>query len=98
MHPTGTGALPPEDRERSPLTGWARAHWEHVADVLLDGVRPHATRTHALIFVPDGRLDSSRRKSDGLQGYARTFLLAAFRLAGSGGSALGDLADRYAAG
>jgi hypothetical protein len=33
-----------------------------------------------------------------LQGYARTFLLAAFRLAGSGGGALGDLADRYAAG
>src|SRR5713101_6655543 len=98
MADRGLGALPPEDRRRSPLTGWTRAHWEHIADVLLEGVRGHASRTHALIFVPDSRGSARRRRSDGLEGFARTFLLAAARLAGSTGEAPGDLAARYARG
>lgn len=90
--------LPPEDRERSPHTGWTRAHWERVADVMLDGVRPHATPRHALYHLPGGRQSMSGRLSDGFEGYARTFLLAAFRLAGAGGDVPGEVAERYAAG
>jgi hypothetical protein len=81
MADRGSDALPPEDRRLSPLTGWTRAHWEHVADVLLEGVRPHQSRGHALIFIPDSRGIAPRRRSDGLEGFARTFLLAAARLA-----------------
>ena len=98
MADRGPGALPLEDRRLSPYTGWTRAHWEHVADVLLEGVRPHLSRGHALVFVPDSRGIARRRRSDGLEGFARTFLLAAARLAGSGEPELGDLAERYARG
>ena len=83
MADRGSDALPPEDRRLSPITGWTRAHWEHVADVLLEGVRPHQSPAHALIFIPDSRGIARRRRSDGLEGFARTFLLAAARLAGS---------------
>jgi hypothetical protein len=92
------GALPPEDRRLSPLTGWTRAHWESIADLLLDGLRPHASPTHALIFVPDARGRVQRQRTDGLEAFARSFLLAAARLAGSNGAAPGDLAARYARG
>jgi hypothetical protein len=87
-----------EDRQRSPFTGWTRAHWEAVADDLLEAVRPHATPHQALVHLPGGRASFSGRLSDGLEGYARTFLLAAFRLAGANGAAPGDLAARYADG
>ena len=73
-------SLPPEDRARSPYTGWTRAHWEYVADRLLTAVRPFATPGHALVRLP-GPESRSGRWSDGLEGFARTFLLAAFRLA-----------------
>ncbi|MFI9553427.1 DUF2264 domain-containing protein [Nonomuraea endophytica] len=73
--------LPPEDRSLSPLTGWTRAHWEAVADGLLGAVEPYRSADGAVITLP-GRESSSR--CDGLEGYARTFLLAAFRVAGGG--------------
>ncbi|MCZ6465217.1 MAG: DUF2264 domain-containing protein [Proteobacteria bacterium] len=90
--------LPPEDRDRSPLTGFTRAHWEAAADGLLEAVRPMATPKHALLHLPGGRPSRQGSHSDGLEGYARTFLAAAFRLAGAGGEAPGDLASRYADG
>ncbi|WP_034091417.1 DUF2264 domain-containing protein [Streptacidiphilus albus] len=71
--------LPDQDRVRSPHTGWTRAHWEAVADGLLAGVRPFASPGHALIDLP-GAASWSGRWSDGLEGFARTFLLAGFRL------------------
>ncbi|MEV4893889.1 DUF2264 domain-containing protein [Nonomuraea sp. NPDC055795] len=73
--------LPPEDRSLSPLTGWTRAHWEAVADGLLGAVEPYRSVDGAVITLP-GRESLSR--CDGLEGYARTFLLAAFRVAGGG--------------
>ena len=98
MQEFGVSALPAEDRERSPLTGWTRAHWERVADVLLHGVSRYASRTRAFIFVPDARGAVARRSSAGLEGFARTFLLAACRLAAPSGDVAGDLAGWYAAG
>ncbi|WP_405851645.1 DUF2264 domain-containing protein [Streptomyces sp. NBC_00090] len=90
--------LPPEDRHLSPRTGWTRAHWEAVADDLLTAVRPYASPAHALINLPGTRPSWSGRRSDGLEGYARTFLPAALRIAGAGGADPHGLLERYADG
>jgi hypothetical protein len=93
-------ALPPPDRTLSPHTGWTREHWTTTADGLLAAVRPYGSPGHALIDLP-GPPSASGRWSDGLEGFARTFLLAAFRIAGSDSTdaeAVAELADWYAAG
>lgn len=74
-----------------------RAHWERTADRMLLAVRPYATEEHSLIDLP-GVPSGSGPLSDGLEGFARTFLLAAFRLAGAAGADPHDLAGWYAAG
>jgi hypothetical protein len=84
----------PEDRIRSPYTGWTREHWAAVADGTLASVRRYASPNHGLIRLP-GPESVSGSWSDGLEGFARTFLAAGFRLAGGGG---GDLAEWYARG
>ncbi len=71
--------LPADDRSSSPYTGWTRAHWEAAADGLLAAVEPYATADRALYHLPGDRVSGSGRLSDGLEGYARTLLLAAFR-------------------
>ncbi|MFI6482658.1 DUF2264 domain-containing protein [Nonomuraea sp. NPDC050663] len=87
--------LPPTDRVLSSRTGWTRAHWEAVADHLLDSVVPYASPDFSRYGLP-GRASWSGVALDGLEGYARTFLLAAFRIAGGG--APDALAERYAQG
>ncbi|MHC3469751.1 DUF2264 domain-containing protein [Streptomyces sp. 7R007] len=87
--------LPPEDRARSPRTGYTRAHWEAAADSLLAAVEPYATDEGALYHFPGDRTSWSGRLSDGLEGYARTLLLAAFR---QDETVLGRYADGLAAG
>lgn len=69
----------PEDRILSPYTGYTRAHWEAAADSLLAAVEPYATEGGALYHLPGEHTSASGRLSDGLEGYARTLLLAAFR-------------------
>ncbi|MER5936145.1 DUF2264 domain-containing protein [Streptomyces sp. NPDC001928] len=71
--------LPPDDRTLSPHTGYTRAHWLAAADALLAAVEPYATQDRALYHFPGDHESWSGRLSDGLEGYARTFLLAAFR-------------------
>ncbi|MFH8281279.1 DUF2264 domain-containing protein [Streptomyces antibioticus] len=87
--------LPPPDHVLSPLTGYTRAHWEAAADALLAAVTPYATEDHALYHLPGDHESWSGRLSDGLEGYARTFLLAAFR---RDETALERYADGLAAG
>ncbi|WP_406496300.1 DUF2264 domain-containing protein [Streptomyces sp. NBC_01604] len=87
--------LPPDDRTLSPLTGFTRAHWEAAADALLAAVEPYATEDRALYHFPGDRESWSGRLSDGLEGYARTLLLAAFR---RDETALERYADGLAAG
>ena len=87
----------PGDFGLSPYTGWTRAHWEATADRMLLAVRPYAGPGNALISLP-GPASRAGAWSDGLEGFARTFLLAAFRLAGAGGRDPHGLADWYAAG
>ncbi|QKW25742.1 DUF2264 domain-containing protein [Streptomyces seoulensis] len=90
--------VPPEDRSLSPYTGWGRAHWEAAADGLLTAALRHAGPRHALLSLPGPRPSWSGPRSDGLEGYARTFLMAAFRVAGAGGQDPLGLLDRYAQG
>ncbi|MEU0116501.1 DUF2264 domain-containing protein [Streptomyces bobili] len=87
--------LPPPDHTLSPRTGYTRAHWEAAADTLLAAVEPYATRDRALYHLPGDRQSWSGRLSDGLEGYARTLLLAAFR---RDETALERYADGLAAG
>ncbi|MDV9170103.1 DUF2264 domain-containing protein [Streptomyces sp. W16] len=87
----------PEDRLLSPYTGWTRTHWEALADAQLTAVRPYATDRHALLHLP-GPASRNGQHSDGLEGFARTFLLAGFRLAHSGDNDPGDHAGWYAEG
>jgi hypothetical protein len=89
---------PPENRELSPYTGWTRAHWERAADRLLLAVRPYSTPRHGMIHLPGPRPSVSGSRSDGLEGYARTFLLAALRVAGAQGEDPHGHLPRYAEG
>ena len=88
--------LPADDRKLSPHTGWTRAHWERVADAILDGAARHASPAQSLIRYP-GEPGGLGRDIDHLEGFTRTFMLAAFRIAGDPG-ATQSLADRYARG
>ncbi|MFD5315394.1 DUF2264 domain-containing protein [Streptomyces sp. NPDC127098] len=89
--------LPPGDREPSPHTGWTRTHWEAVADGLLTAAWRWSTPGGALLDLP-GRPSGAGVRSDGLEGFARTFLAAAFRVAGAGGEDPHGWLDRYASG
>ncbi|AWZ06239.1 MULTISPECIES: DUF2264 domain-containing protein [unclassified Streptomyces] len=89
--------LPREDRESSPHTGYTRAHWEAAADGLLRAAWRWATPRGALLDLP-GPASASGVRSDGLEGYARTFLAAAFRVAGAGGADPSGWLERYADG
>ncbi|MFD4612980.1 DUF2264 domain-containing protein [Streptomyces sp. NPDC058440] len=89
--------LPAEDRASSPYTGYTRAHWEAVADGLTTAAWRWSTPGDALLDLP-GRPSRSGTRSDGLEGYARTFLATAFRVAGAGGDDPHGLLERYARG
>ena len=73
--------LPPEDRELSPRTGWTRAHWTAIADHWLLTARQYASPAGGLI-TPPGRPSAAGIRSDGIEGFARSFLIAAPLLAG----------------
>ncbi|GAB2596675.1 DUF2264 domain-containing protein [Streptomyces capparidis] len=88
---------PPPDRELSPYTGWTRAHLAALADRMLAGLAPYRSPTGARYDLP-GPASRSGRESDGLEGFARSFLLAGFRVAGERGADPGGLLTRYAEG
>ncbi|MEU4173803.1 DUF2264 domain-containing protein [Streptomyces sp. NPDC026589] len=89
--------LLPEDRASSPYTGYTRAHWEAAADGMLDAAWKWATPRGARLDLP-GPPSHSGVRSDGLEGYARTFLAAGFRVAGAGGKDPNGWLERYADG
>ncbi|MFC5825859.1 DUF2264 domain-containing protein [Nonomuraea insulae] len=83
--------------ELSPYTGWTRRHWAELADRLLLSARGHASPGHARISFP-GRPGGYGSDVDGLEGFARTFLAAGFRVAGENGDDPLGLMDWYAKG
>ena len=72
------------DHRLSPCTGLVREHWQGVADQLLLALRPHTSADGARI-LPPGRFSSSGPASDGLEGFARSFLIVALLIAGEDG-------------
>lgn len=89
-------AFPDEDRALSPYTGWTRAHLVAVADTILEGAARHASPAGAGIRYP-GAPGGFGPAVDALEGFSRTFLLAAFRIAGDPAGTV-SLAERYARG
>jgi hypothetical protein len=81
----------------SPYTGYTRRDWARAADGMLLAVRPFASPDHARIDLP-GRAGVYGPDSDGLEAFARTFLLAAIRLCGEDGADPHGFADWYATG
>lgn len=95
---SATGTAPgPADAALSPRTGWTRDTWLALADRLLAGAQRHASPGHGRI-TPPGPAGGYGRDVDGLEGFARTFLLAGFRLAGERGADPTHLAEWYARG
>ncbi|MEY9909851.1 hypothetical protein ABIA35_006094 [Catenulispora sp. MAP12-49] len=75
---------------------FSRAEWEAEADRWLLTARKHAVGGGALI-CPPGPVSQSGPVSDGMEGFARSFLIAAARLGGGEGDPLGH-AEWYAEG
>lgn len=73
---------------------WSRDDLVAYADRLLGAARRHASPGHGQIRFP-GREGGYGSAVDGLEGFARTFLLAGFRLVGARGEGLDDLAEFY---
>ena len=88
--------LPALDRQLSPYTGLTRGHWCAYADHLLRSAHCYGTADHANIHLP-GANSVYGRRSDALEAFARTFLLASFRIAGDP-AATGWIAEWYARG
>lgn len=93
-----------DNPDLAPYTGWTRSDWTGLADRLLDAVTPYASPSFARYQLPGTHTSFSGADSDALEGYARTFLLAAFRIAGERGEGpvatklLARYADGLAAG
>lgn len=81
----------------SPYTGWTREHWTALADRILTAAARYRSPLGARIDLP-GPASRNGRVSDGLEGFARTFLLAGVRVAGEGGADPGGLLEHYARG
>lgn len=73
---------------------WTRDRWVAYADRLLAAARGFASPGHGRITFP-GAEGGYGRAVDGLEGFARTFLLAGFRIAGARGVGTEELADFY---
>ncbi|MGU3644530.1 DUF2264 domain-containing protein [Microbacterium sp. C23T] len=73
---------------------WTRDEWLAYADRLLDTARTHASPGAGRIHFP-GAEGGYGHAVDGLEGFARTFLLAGFRIAGARGQGTEELADFY---
>ena len=76
---------------------WTRDQWLAHADRLLAGARAWASDDFALI-TPPGDEGGYGRAVDGLEGFARTFLLAGFRIAGARGEGVDQLIADYSRG
>jgi hypothetical protein len=81
----------------APYTGLERADWLAAADRLLAALRPWASADHATI-TPPGPPGGYGTRVDGLEGFARSFMGAAFRIAGTDDAASAELAEWYAEG
>jgi hypothetical protein len=87
----------PLDFELSPHTGLRREHWAATADRMLLALRPYFSPARSRVQLP-GRTSAYGSMSDGLEGFARSLLLAGFRIAGEHGEDPHGFLDWYRAG
>ncbi|MFD8571113.1 DUF2264 domain-containing protein [Streptomyces sp. NPDC059639] len=87
--------LPPDDPERSPITGWTRAHWQTTGLRWLDHVRRHDSPGGGLPRLP-GRVTADGPRRESMETVGRSFLLAASLIAGAAPETAEPLAERYA--
>ncbi|MWB98447.1 DUF2264 domain-containing protein [Agromyces seonyuensis] len=85
------------DADANTRVDWSRDEWVAYADRLLAAAQRYASTGHGRITFP-GAEGGYGRAVDGLEGFARTFLLAGFRIAGARGEGVDDLIDFYAQG
>jgi hypothetical protein len=83
--------------DSSPRFDGSRRAWQELADSLLAATTTHASPAGSLLRIP-GPSSASGPWSDGMEGFARTFLLAAFRVRGADGDDPHGLLDRFRAG
>ncbi|NHD19397.1 MULTISPECIES: DUF2264 domain-containing protein [unclassified Actinopolyspora] len=88
---------PEKNCELSPCTGWTRQHWASTADGLLRAVQWYRSPAGARFDLP-GPVSANGASADGLEGFARTFLLQGFRVVGEQGRDPTGLLERYAEG
>ena len=77
--------LPQKQRGLSPLSSWARSHWESTADHMLTAIRAHSSPEGAFVVT-----SFDQTPTTGLEGFARASLLAAYRSRGTDESAIRD--------
>lgn len=88
----------PLQTSASPGTsGRGRAWWTGLADLLLASLRPYASPNRSLI-TPPGAPGGYGTAVDGLEGFARSLLIAGFRIAGERGRGMDEILDFYAGG
>jgi hypothetical protein len=73
---------------------WTRAEWVGYADTILAGATAWASPGNARI-TPPGAEGGYGHAVDGLEGFARTFLLAGFRIVGERGQGVDALIEFY---
>ncbi|WP_245976937.1 DUF2264 domain-containing protein [Cryobacterium soli] len=95
-HATRSSAAGSADASHDVVTAadWSRTQWVAYADTILAGAQAWASPGHGRI-TPPGAEGGYGRAVDGLEGFARTFLLAGFRIAGERGQGLDDLIEFY---
>jgi len=76
---------------------WTRADWAAFADRVLAGAMAHASPGRGRI-TPPGAEGGYGHDVDGLEGFARTFLLAGFRIAGERGEGVDQLIEFFSDG
>ncbi|MGO1879207.1 MAG: DUF2264 domain-containing protein [Microbacterium gubbeenense] len=76
---------------------WTRADWAAFADRVLSGAMAFASPGRGRI-TPPGAEGGYGRDIDGLEGFARTFLLAGFRIAGERGVGVDHLIEFFSDG
>lgn len=79
------------------MTAWTRDDWAALARRMLLAVEPYRSPLGARVDLP-GPNSRSGAASDGLEGFARTFLLAGFLVAGNDGDDPDGWLERYALG
>lgn len=101
MATVGATAVTTTAAGTTPAHGSSREHpkqrWLGWADALVDAAWGHASPSGSLLRLP-GPESASGAWNDGLEGFARTFLAAAFRVRGTDGRDPLHLLERYARG